>query len=61
MDDQMYSGNHISKTQAKQKACENFLRIMLAKKINEQSGNLKVLNYLTFNIVLIIYARIMHV
>ncbi|XP_060854227.1 uncharacterized protein LOC132932054 [Rhopalosiphum padi] len=37
VDGQMYSGNHISKTQAKQKACENFLRIMLAKKISERS------------------------
>uniref|UniRef100_A0A2S2NGM1 DRBM domain-containing protein n=1 Tax=Schizaphis graminum TaxID=13262 RepID=A0A2S2NGM1_SCHGA len=37
IDGQMYSGNHISKTQAKQKACENFLRIMLAKKISERS------------------------
>jgi len=37
IDGQIYSGNHISKTQAKQKACENFLRIMLAKKISERS------------------------
>ncbi|CAI6377496.1 unnamed protein product, partial [Macrosiphum euphorbiae] len=37
IDGQMYSANHISKTQAKQKACENFLRIMLAKKISERS------------------------
>jgi len=38
----MYTANHISKTQAKQKACENFLRIMLAKKISERSGKLSV-------------------
>ncbi|XP_025191758.1 uncharacterized protein LOC112592009 [Melanaphis sacchari] len=37
IDGQIYSANHISKTQAKQKACENFLRIMLAKKISERS------------------------
>ncbi|CAI6377387.1 unnamed protein product [Macrosiphum euphorbiae] len=37
IDGQMYTANHISKTQAKQKACENFLRIMLTKKISEQS------------------------
>ncbi|CAH1726603.1 uncharacterized protein LOC114121455 [Aphis gossypii] len=37
IDGKLYSGNHISKTQAKQKACENFLRIMLAKKINERT------------------------
>ncbi|XP_008187398.1 uncharacterized protein LOC100169140 isoform X2 [Acyrthosiphon pisum] len=37
IDGQMYTANHFSKTQAKQKACENFLRIMLAKKISERS------------------------
>ncbi|XP_060857475.1 uncharacterized protein LOC132935047 [Metopolophium dirhodum] len=37
VDGQVYTGNHISKIQAKQKACEHFLRIMLAKKISEQS------------------------
>ncbi|XP_060861004.1 uncharacterized protein LOC132938015 [Metopolophium dirhodum] len=37
IDGQMSTANHISKTQAKQKACENFLRIMLAKQISERS------------------------
>ncbi|KAL4089189.1 hypothetical protein QTP88_024251 [Uroleucon formosanum] len=37
IDGQLYTANHISKTQAKQKACENFLRIMLGKKISERS------------------------
>ncbi|CAI6373224.1 unnamed protein product [Macrosiphum euphorbiae] len=37
IDGQMYTANHISKTKAKQKACENFLRIMLSKKISEGS------------------------
>ncbi|XP_015380288.1 PREDICTED: uncharacterized protein LOC107174011 isoform X2 [Diuraphis noxia] len=37
IDGQRYTANHVSKTQAKQKACENFLRIMLAKKISERS------------------------
>ncbi|XP_022172564.1 uncharacterized protein LOC111035307 isoform X2 [Myzus persicae] len=37
IDGHMYTANHVSKTQAKQKACENFLRIMLAKKISERS------------------------
>ncbi|XP_050533424.1 uncharacterized protein LOC126901169 isoform X2 [Daktulosphaira vitifoliae] len=35
MDGQIYSGDHMSKTQAKQKACENFLRSLLAKKMSE--------------------------
>ncbi|XP_027851881.1 uncharacterized protein LOC114130973 [Aphis gossypii] len=34
---EIYYGNDISKTQAKEKACENFLRTMLAKKMSEQS------------------------
>ena len=34
-DGQAYTGDHVSKTQAKQKACEHFLRVMLAKKMNE--------------------------
>ncbi|XP_008184601.2 uncharacterized protein LOC100573606 [Acyrthosiphon pisum] len=37
VDGQVYTGNHNSKIKAKQKACEHFLRIMLAKKISEQS------------------------
>ncbi|XP_060858050.1 uncharacterized protein LOC132935493 isoform X2 [Metopolophium dirhodum] len=41
IDGQMYTANHISKTQAKHKACENFLRIMMAKKINERSEKKK--------------------
>ncbi|XP_025406213.1 double-stranded RNA-specific editase 1 isoform X2 [Sipha flava] len=36
IDGQVYTGDHVSKTQAKQKACENFLRVMLAKKMNER-------------------------
>jgi len=39
----------ISKIQAKQKVCENFLRVMLETKLSERYGNLKVLNFLTFN------------
>ncbi|KAE9523948.1 hypothetical protein AGLY_015595 [Aphis glycines] len=35
-DGQTYSENDISKIQAKQKACEKCLRIMLANKLNEQ-------------------------
>lgn len=55
----MYSKNHLFKTQVKQKTCENFLCILLAKKMSERSGNLKVLNCLTFNIVhIILYTRI---
>ncbi|KAE9528551.1 hypothetical protein AGLY_012122 [Aphis glycines] len=34
---EIYYGNDISKTQAKEKACENFLRTMLAKKLSQQS------------------------
>ncbi|KAL5233817.1 hypothetical protein ACI65C_001227 [Semiaphis heraclei] len=37
IDGHSYTAHHVSKTQAKQKACENFLRIMLAKKISERS------------------------
>jgi hypothetical protein len=33
IDGQVYSGDYVSKTQAKQKACENFLRAILKKKI----------------------------
>jgi len=54
----MYYGNDISTTEAKEEACENFFRFLLAKKLNEQPGNLKVLNCLTFNIVHIIYTFI---
>jgi len=35
VDGQVYTGNHVSKTQAKQKACENFLRVVLEKKMSE--------------------------
>lgn len=42
IDGHVYTGNHVSKTQAKQKACENFLRVMLAKKMNERPGSLKL-------------------
>ncbi|XP_015376701.1 PREDICTED: uncharacterized protein LOC107170983 [Diuraphis noxia] len=41
IDGHKYTANHTSKTQAKQKACENLLRIMLAKKISEQSEKKK--------------------
>jgi len=34
----MYCGNDISATQAKEKACEKYLRIMFEKKLSEQSG-----------------------
>ncbi|CAI6354671.1 unnamed protein product [Macrosiphum euphorbiae] len=37
VDGQVYTGKHISKIRAKQKACERFLRNMLAKKISEES------------------------
>jgi dsRNA-specific ribonuclease len=36
IDGQVYTGDHVSKSQAKQKACENFLRDTLKKKINER-------------------------
>jgi len=52
----MYCENHISKTQAKQKVGEIILRTMLAKELTGRTaGYLKILNSLTFNIVLIIY------
>ncbi|XP_050428020.1 uncharacterized protein LOC126838000 [Adelges cooleyi] len=35
VDGQTYIGEHMSKTQAKQKACERFLRTLLAKKMTE--------------------------
>ncbi|KAE9544921.1 hypothetical protein AGLY_000464 [Aphis glycines] len=38
IDDAIYSGTDISKTKCKQKACENFLRNILAKKLNERSA-----------------------
>ncbi|KAF0762341.1 mediator of RNA polymerase II transcription subunit 15-like [Aphis craccivora] len=37
IDGQMHSGNHSTKNQAKQKACENFFRDILKKKLSEQS------------------------
>jgi len=56
IDGQIYSGNHISKTQVKQKACENYLRNILVKQLSGRSaGNLKVVNCLTFNIFHIMY------
>jgi len=62
IDDQMCTVNHISKTQAKQKVCENFLCTMLAKQLSGRSaGNLKVVNCLTFNIVHIIYTCVIYV
>ncbi|VVC26497.1 Hypothetical protein CINCED_3A019714 [Cinara cedri] len=39
IDGQVYTGDHVSKTQAKQKACENFLRLMLSKKISEPTSS----------------------
>jgi len=51
IDGQMHSGNHSTKNQAKQKACENFFRDILKNKLSEQSGNFKMLNCFTFNIV----------
>ncbi|KAE9526694.1 hypothetical protein AGLY_013342, partial [Aphis glycines] len=41
IDGQMYSVNDISKTQAKQKACQLFFRNMLEKQMNEQSEKYK--------------------
>ncbi|KAF0742061.1 Uncharacterized protein FWK35_00023036 [Aphis craccivora] len=37
IDNQMYTGSHISENQAKHMACENFLRTILEKKITGQS------------------------
>jgi hypothetical protein len=37
IDGQVCTGDHVSKTQAKQKACEHFLRAMMKKKINERA------------------------
>ncbi|XP_022178131.1 uncharacterized protein LOC111039115 [Myzus persicae] len=39
IDGQTYVANNISKSEAKQKACENLFRNMLAKKLNMQSEN----------------------
>lgn len=47
---QIFTANHTSKAQAKQMACEKCLRTMLAKKISEPFGKLKILNQLTFNV-----------
>ncbi|VVC26038.1 Double-stranded RNA-binding domain [Cinara cedri] len=39
IDGQLYTGDHISKNKAKQKACENLFRSMLAKKISEDTSS----------------------
>ncbi|KAF0756029.1 mediator of RNA polymerase II transcription subunit 15-like [Aphis craccivora] len=38
IDDQISTVNHISETQAKQTACENFLSTMLAKQLSGRSA-----------------------
>lgn len=53
----MYTGSHISKTQAKQKACENFLRVKLEKKMREPGMKI-VLKYCIFIIIIIMIISI---
>lgn len=51
IDGQVYTGDHISKIQAKQKACQKFLHKMLERKLSDQSqqGKQTLFKLYTFN------------